>query len=422
MNNKVVKIDDNNLHMIFNNNFKTTRVEARFITDIDTKEVPILELLSSLLVYSSKKYNTRREFLNKTKDLYDAIVNSNIKIDGNRCSLIVSISFLNNDYSYTSLFNDAIDFLYEVIYNPNIDDGIFNEESYEAVKVIINSSIDTIIEDKSRYAKLRLFQILNENNDNYVSPLSDDYKYRINTISREELVSFYDRLINNSKLDILVLSNMKDDVIEETIKNKFIDTKYKNISIDPNKYYESNKKVITRFESDKSGQAKLAIACNLPNNLSSYEKELVMPIYNLILGGFPNSLFFKNIREKYSLCYNISSYFLYYENLLFIKSGIAKVNYDKTIQLIKKEMNKIKNGNFSESLFKEAKETYISMLKSTMDYPSSLMNNYYDNYIDKISLFNERINSIEKVSMEDIVNVANKINIHTIFLYGGDSK
>jgi hypothetical protein len=24
--------------------------------------------------------------------------------------------------------------------------------------------------------------------------------------------------------------------------------------------------------------------------------------------------------------------------------------------------------------------------------------------------------------MEDIVNVANKINIHTIFLYGGDSK
>jgi hypothetical protein len=57
-----------------------------------------------------------------------------------------------------------------------------------------------------------------------------------------------------------------------------------------------------------------------------------------------------------------------------------------------------------------------------MDYPSSLMNNYYDNYIDKISLFNERINSIEKVSMEDIVNVANKINIHTIFLYGGDSK
>jgi len=408
--------------MIFNNNFKTTRVEARIITDIETKEVPILELLSSLLIYSSKKYNTRRMLLNKAKDLYDAIINSNIRIDGNRCSLIVSLSILNNEYAYDNLFNDAIDFLHEIIYNPNIVDGQFDEESFEAVKLILNSNIDTIIEDKSRYARLRLFQILNENDDSYISPLSDEYKNIINTITREEVSRFYNRVINNSTLDLIVLSNTKNENAENIIKNIFDDTKNKNVFINPNKYYENNKKVITRFESDKTGQAKLAIACNLPNNLSSYEKEIVMPIYNLILGGFPNSLFFKNIREKHSLCYNISSYFYYYENILYIKSGIAKSNYDKTVQLIKKEMKKIRDGSFSEDLLSEAKETYISLLKSTMDYPSSLISNYYDNYLDNISLFSERIKSIEKVSSEDIINIANKVNIHTIYLFGGDSK
>ena len=147
-----------------------------------------------------------------------------------------------------------------------------------------------------------------------------------------------------------------------------------------------------------------------------------MQIYNLILGGFANSLMFKNIREKYSLCYYISSNFFYYENLLYIRSGISKNNYDKVIELIKKEMKKIKDGKFEESLLDEAKETYISLLNSTMDYPSSLINNYYDNKIDGISLFTDRINEIDKVTMEDIKKVANKIDINTIYLFGGDSK
>ena len=78
MKTKVATIGKNNLHMIFNNNFKTTRIEARFIIDIEKKEVPLLELLSNALIYTTKKYNTRKDFINKTKDLYDAITNVNV--------------------------------------------------------------------------------------------------------------------------------------------------------------------------------------------------------------------------------------------------------------------------------------------------------------------------------------------------------
>ena len=147
-----------------------------------------------------------------------------------------------------------------------------------------------------------------------------------------------------------------------------------------------------------------------------------MQVYNLILGGFANSLFFKNIREKHSLCYYISSNFYYYENILYIRSGISKNNYDKVIELIKKEMKRVKDGKFSESLLEEAKETYTSILKSTMDYPSSLINNYYDNKIDNISLFTDRFEEVKKVSMDDVKKLANKIDMNTIYLFGGDAK
>ena len=57
-----------------------------------------------------------------------------------------------------------------------------------------------------------------------------------------------------------------------------------------------------------------------------------------------------------------------------------------------------------------------------MDYPSSLVNNYYDNQIDNISLFKDRIEEINKVTIDDIKEVANKIKLNTVFLFGGDSK
>ena len=147
-----------------------------------------------------------------------------------------------------------------------------------------------------------------------------------------------------------------------------------------------------------------------------------MQIYNLILGGFADSLFFKNIREKHSLCYYISSNFSYYENVLYIRSGITKDNYDKIVDLIKKEMKRVVKGDFSNELLDEAKSTYKSMLITAMDYPANLVNNYYDNQIDSISLFKDRMDDIDKVSIEDIKKIASKVKMNTIFLFGGDSK
>ena len=381
-----------------------------------------MELLSNALIYTTKKYNTRKDFINKTKDLYDAITNVNVKSDGNRTSLILSVSCLDNKYSSDTLFKEVVEFFHEIIYNPNVTDNAFDNESFEAVKLNVNSNLETIIEDKSRYSRLRLFEILNENKKEYVSPVNKEYKEIIKSATRSSLYDFYNKVINNCKLDIVILGNIDFDETEKIVKEFFNNSSRKDFSIEPNVYYDKRKKILTRFESDKSQQAKLNIACNVDKDLSKYEKEVVMQVYNLILGGFANSLFFKNIREKHSLCYYISSNFYYYENILYIRSGISKNNYDKVIELIKKEMKRVKDGKFSESLLEEAKETYTSILKSTMDYPSSLINNYYDNKIDNISLFTDRFEEVKKVSMDDVKKLANKIDMNTIYLFGGDAK
>ena len=422
MNTKVVNINNFKLHLINNNNFKTTRIEARLILDMDKKEVPLLELLSNALIYTTKEYNTRKDFINHCKDLYDTFISTQIKEDGNRLSLNIGLSFLDNKYSCDTLLEDEIKLLYEILYNPNISNGKFDEDTFDAVVVNIKSSLESMKEDKSRYAKMRLVEILNEDNDNFISQLSEEYYNKIVNTTKEELVDFYNKIINNLSLNIVVLGNIDVNETEKIFKNVFNKVNGKTYNIDPIIEYKQNKKIDTRFESDKSSQSKLYIACNVENNLTKYEKEVVMQIYNIILGGFADSLFFKNIREKHSICYYISSNFSYYENVLYIRSGITKDNYDKIIELIKKEMKKMVKGDFSNDLLEEAKSTYKSMLITAMDYPANLVNNYYDNQIDNISLFKDRMDDIDKVSIEDIKKVASKVKMNTIFLFGGDSK
>ena len=422
MNTKVVNINNYKLHLINNSNFKTTRIEARLILDMDKKEVPLLELLSNALIYTTRNYSTRKDFINHSKDLYDTYISTQIKEDGNRLSLNIALSFLDNKYSCDTLLEDEIKLLYEILYNPNIIDNKFDEDTFDAVVVNVKANLESMKEDKSRYAKLRLVEILNEENNNFISQLSEEYYNKIVNTTREELADFYNKVINNLCLNIVVLGNIDVSETEKLFKNVFNKVNSKTFDINPIIEYKQNKKIDTRFESDKSSQSKLYIACNVENNLSKYEKEVVMQIYNLILGGFADSLFFKNIREKHSLCYYISSNYSYYENVLYIRSGITKDNYDKIVDLIKKEMKKTVKGDFSNELLDEAKSTYKSMLITAMDYPANLVNNYYDNQIDNISLFKDRMDDIDKVSVEDIKKVASKVNMNTIFLFGGDSK
>ena len=52
-----------NLHMIKNDNFKQTIVRVTFRGKENKDEITIRNFLESMIVYSSKKYNTRRKML-----------------------------------------------------------------------------------------------------------------------------------------------------------------------------------------------------------------------------------------------------------------------------------------------------------------------------------------------------------------------
>ena len=165
-------------------------------------------------------------------------------------------------------------------------------------------------------------------------------------------------------------------------------------------------------------QSKLIIGFKL-KDLTDFERKYVMGIYSYILGGGPDSKLFKEVREKNSLCYSISSSYNGVFNILRISAGIDSKNYSKTIKLIKKAIKDMSLGNFSDRDIKCAIMTYKNTYKEIMDNPSSILSSYVSMEYLKLDSFSKREKEILKVTKDMIVSVSSKINLDTIYLLEG---
>lgn len=409
-----------NLHMIKTDRFKTINIELIFSNEIKKEEITITNFLSSILAYSTNKYPTKNSLAIKMQDLYAARIYPSCYRIGNFYNVDFNLSILDEKYSEKGMLEQTLELLHEIIFNPNVSKNAFDSVSFGIIKNEERAQIDRIKEDSRKYSILKMLSSLDENA--VFSYNGYGYVEDLEKITPNNLYEFYKKFIDNSSVDIFIVGDIDFDIVYNMIKDKFC---FKNLKkSDKNPILDVKKcrdKTQIIFEEDNTSQSKLSIGC-LIDTMTKFEREYVLNLYNLILGGTADSKFFKNIREKYSVCYYISSVGNKLDNLLIITSGISKENFDKTLDLIKKEMNDMSNGIFNEIDIENAKKYYISILEEIEDKPNQIISSYYAMELFGVDDVEARKEMIKKVTKEDIINLANKISIDTIFLLGGDKK
>ena len=172
-------------------------------------------------------------------------------------------------------------------------------------------------------------------------------------------------------------------------------------------------------ERTDGSQSKLSVGCKI-DTLDEFERNYVLTIYNFLLGSGSESKFFRIIREKHSFAYYIYSSLNKLDHLMLIRAGISKKNYNSTIKLIKKLMKEMEEGNFTEEELEVAKNNYVTFLKEIEDNESAIIETFLAKDLLNLGDIEERKKEIVKVSRDDIMRVAKKIKIDTIFLLEGD--
>lgn len=415
---KKIDLKTYNLHMIKTDRFKTINVQIIFSDKIRKEDITKRNFLSDMLTYSCQKYKTKKDISIASQDLYAASVYATSYRLGNYYNTDINLYFLNEKYTEKGMTEKSIDFLSTILFEPNVINNKFDSNSFNIIKNNMLLQIESLKEDTRKYSMIKMLENMDKK-----APYSYHgfgYVEDLEKINEENLYEYYKEFINKSNIEIFIIGDIDFNEMEKLVREKFKFNVYKTKKENPTIIHDKYRKHIkTVVEEDKINQSKLTIGCKL-EGLSDFEKNYVLTIYNIILGGGSESLLFQKVREENSMCYYISSSSNKVDNLMIISSGIAKNNFKKVVSLIKKEMKNIEKGNFSDDLIERAKIRYKSILTEMYDYPNQIISAYYASVILGTDFPEVRKEKIMDVTREDIMKISKKVKMDTVFLLGGD--
>lgn len=107
----------------------------------------------------------------------------------------------------------------------------------------------------------------------------------------------------------------------------------------------------------------------------SSDKRIIQQLLHVILGGNMSSRLFESLREKRSLCYDISTEPREYKDCgaFIIRLGLDKEKAGLALATIKKELLKIKNKEISRSELSRAKDYFLGQFSMSLEQPQGRM-------------------------------------------------
>lgn len=412
---KTLEIGKNvKLTLIPESKFKTNLISVYIQRKLDRNEVTKNALLPGILKSGCNKYKTLGQLTDREEELYGSYLHAGASKRGESQVLGFSILSVNEKYLDEKILGQCIEFLNEIINNPLVIDGGFNEEYLNIEKEILKDSIMSIINDKGNYAMKRTNEIMFEGEPYSIN--GKGYIEDLDNIDRVSLYEHYKEVLKTSPIEIMIEGEFEESEVVELIKEKFQFDRGNIIDIPKEEYYKEVEKVKEVKENMDIAQGKLVMGYRCNVDYLDEEKYYSLLLGSRILGGGADSKLFINVREKESLCYTIYSTIQKSKSTMMVCSGIEAQNYEKTVNLVKEQVQKLKDGDITESEISNAKIAFINSLNSLNDEIGRISDFYFSQSISKNKSDLDQIkNMINKSTKEDIVEAVKNIELDTIY-------
>ena len=404
------------LHVMDTDKFKTNLIAIFLTTKLDRNDVTKNALISAILRRGSKNMHSQEEISKELEEMYGASFDCGLDKTGDNQVLKFYIETINDNYlpkQGENILKKATEKLIEIVFNPYTENNGFKQEYVEQEKNNIKQRIEGKIDNKARYAIDRCIEEMYK--DKPFGLYKFGYVEDLEKIDKNDLYNYYKELINSCKIDIFISGNSNEEVqniIKENDNIKKLQPRKPKYQTPQNEEKELKENIIT--ESMEVTQGKLILGLDV--NINKEELKYNALIYNSILGGSANSKMFQNVREKAHLAYVASSSYLRHKNNIFINCGIEIANYEKALELIRKQLEDMKSGDFTNEDIENAKKGIIATIKTIDDEQDTQITYYFGQELTNTRVsVEEYIRKIQQVQKRDVIDIANKVSINTIY-------
>jgi predicted Zn-dependent peptidase len=418
---KILEMQGFKLHVVQTEKYKTNTLVWKMKAPLTKETVTKRALLPHVLQSSSKNYPSTTALRSYLDELYGATLYVDLSKKGEYHVMSFSIEIANEKFlsDPSPLLKKGFELLAEILTNPNLSGNTFDPGTIDKEKRTLKQRIQSVFDDKMRYSNVRLLEEMCKG-EPYALQVNGE-AVDVDAITPESLYEYYQRAFKEDEMDLYVIGDVKEDDVkhfasellhfESRVPSKG-DTQR---TITPEKVNE----VIER-QDVKQGKLNMGYRTNIIYGDPDY---FALQVFNGIFGGFSHSKLFINVREKASLAYYAASRLESHKGLMMVMSGIDLKNFEQAVGIIKEQMDAMKKGDFTDEELVQTKAVIQNQILETIDTARGLIEILYHNVVSDSSIkLNDWINEMQKATKEEIIAVANKIDLDTIYFLTGSEE
>ena len=395
--------------------YRTDRLTGLFAVPISADTAAEYAILPGLLTRGCAAYPTMAQFSRRLDELYGATVQSQILRLGGWQVLSFSISYLNRRYTLdgSDLTGACTDLLLDMLFNPALVDGVFSEEAFAQEKRCLLERLQGEMNEKRLYARQRCKEVLCPDHPFSVNP--NGTEETVNALTPAIATSALERLLSEATVHWLYQSADDTDTLTEKLTQRFATLPYRRpATLHLDNSFAIKESALT--EHMAISQAKLVLGFRVAITSPEGNVEAAQ-LMNTLWGGCVTSLLFTHVREELSLCYYCAAGYDGFAGIILVDSGVQMENAQRTKEEVLKQLEAIRQGNFSDEELEAARRALIQQFTSATDNPESLEGFYipqtiYDNYYTP----EETRSRILAITKEDVCRAARLTHFDSTYL------
>ncbi|MEC0246148.1 pitrilysin family protein [Paenibacillus chitinolyticus] len=354
------------LHVLPTDRYKTFAISAYIGRPLSEEDVTQTALVPFVLRRGTESYPETKQFREHLDDLYGAGFGFDIYKRGDYQIVQFRMDVINDRFvsSPESLLEKALSFLGEAITKPAAEGDAFLSKYVESEKETLRKRIESIINDKIRFAAERCIAEMCKGEPYRLHPLGELKDIPAST--PESLFAYFKKWLAEAPIDLYVVGNTTLQEVENIVSRSFRLEREENpvyTRTAPQRRTGETNVVVERFPVTQ-GKLNMGLRTPVTYGDDAYPAALM---YNGILGGYPHSKLFLNVRERASLAYYASSRLDGHKGILTIQSGIEMQNYEKAVDIIRKQLEDMRTGFISDIELSQTRAMIANQLREMQD-------------------------------------------------------
>ncbi len=398
---------------IVDTRFKISRISASLAAPLNKKTAAANALLSCVLTRSCKKFPDFTALSRELDALYGAALYPSVRRFGDFQVITISAAGLDDRYSLDgeSVSSQLTELLCSILFEPNLKDGLFNEDDVEQERRQLIENIDAEFNDKRTYAINRCIETMCRNEPFSVGRFGS--REDVTALTQESIFNSWKQLLDNSRVELAMLGSADPENAYQGFKKYFADKPRKTGGTTTVVKDIPEIKRITETEEISQSKLVMGFRAAYPENKTQLVANSLM---SAILGGTPTSKLFTNVREKQSLCYYCASRVDNSKGIMLIDSGVEIKNIEKTEEAVMEQLRLLKNGCITDDELNSAKLAIKNAYISSLDSLGALQSFYINGILlDKAMSPLEAAAIVDDISKDQITELAKQIKLDTVF-------